>query len=157
MNASLERPARPHRRAVWASVVVALLWSIGLLVAAVTFPMYDSEAVTGSTVIGGAEAGPHTTTTISHSTATLVEVNGVQALAFMALPLLVSLVVAVALLRPRPGRVARLVAWGVTGALGVLTMLTVGPAMVPVTGCLLVACAFDLGARQGSPGRVATE
>ena len=147
MKSSIQRSARPYSRTIWALLVVAVLWSIGLLVAALTYPAYDSEAITDSTVVGGSRDGPEVIKT-SHSTATLVEVNGYHALWFIAVPLLTSLIVAIALLRARPGRVARPIAWGVTGVLGLLNfaaMLIVGFVMLPVMGCLVMACAFDLG------------
>ena len=156
MESSIQRPARPYARTIRALVAVAVLWSIGLLVAAVTYPAYESEAVTDSTVIGGSGA-EHEVIKTSHFSATLVEVNGYHALWFIALPLLVSLIVASALLRARAGRVARSTAWVVTAMLGllnVLAMLTVGPVMLPITGCLVMACAFDLGRQPGASSPV---
>jgi hypothetical protein len=149
----MDRPARPYTRTIWALMIVAVVCSLGLLVAATTLPAYESESVSSSTVIGGADAGHHATA-VTHSTATLVEVNGPQSLEFLALPLLASLIVATALLRRRTGRLARVIAWVVTGVMGISTMLammTVGPAIVPVTGCLVMACAFDAG-RPSGPG-----
>src|SRR3954463_10786397 len=66
----------------------------------------------------------------------------------IALPLLASLVVGATLLRPSPGRAARVIARGATCLIGLLTMLamlTVGPALLPVVGCLAIACAVDSG------------
>ncbi|MFZ2015475.1 MAG: hypothetical protein WAV00_16785 [Nocardioides sp.] len=147
MTSAIDRSARPYSRTIWVLVVVAVLWSIGLLVAAMTYPAYESKAVTDSTVVNGSGAS-HEVIKTSQSTATLVDVNGYHALGFIALPLLASLIVAFALLRRRRGRVASLIAWIVTGMLGLanlLAMLTVGPVMLPVTGCLVMACGFDLG------------
>src|SRR4051794_27333182 len=144
MASAMERQARAYTRTIWLLMVVAVVCSLGLLVAAETFPAYESDSVT---IVGGADTGQGTTS-VSHTTATLVEVNGPHALAVMALPLVASLVVAVALLRRRRGRLARVIAWGVTGVMGLCTMLamlTVGSAMLPVTGCLVAACGFDVG------------
>ena len=154
MASAIDRQARPYTRTIWVLMVVAVLCSLGLLVAAETFPVYESDPIT---VVGGANGGPDTTS-VSHTTATLVEVNGIHALEFMALPLLASLVVAVALLRRRTGSLARVIAWGVTGVMGLYTMLamlTVGPAMLPVTGCLVMACAFDSGRPSRPPAQMA--
>ena len=154
MPRAMDRPARPYTRTIWVLMVVAVVCSLGLLVAAETFPAYESDSIT---VVGGADGGPDTTS-VSHTTATLVEVNGSHALGFMALPLLASLVVAVALLRRRTGSLARVIAWGGTGVMGLFTMLamlTFGPAMLPVTGCLVMACAFDLGRPSRSPAQMA--
>lgn len=156
MAGPMDRQARPYTRTMWTLMAVATVWSLGLLVAAETLPAYDSESVTSSMPVGGASAGQ--TTPVSHTTATLVEVNGSQTLVFLAIPLLATLVVAFALLRARTGCVARTIAWGVTGVIvlsSMLAMLTVGPAILPVTGCLVMACAFDLG-RPSTPANPAT-
>ena len=154
MASAIDRQARPYTRTIWVLMVVAVLCSLGLLVAAETFPVYESDPIT---VVGGANGGPDTTS-VSHTTATLVEVNGIHALEFMALPLLASLIVAVALMRRRTGSLARVIAWGVTGVMGLYTMLamlTVGPAMLPVTGCLVIACAVDAGRPSRPPAQMA--
>lgn len=107
-------------RAVRILLVVAVAWSVAILAAALWLPVYDSSR-------------------------TVVEENGNGVLAVMALPLVASVVVAVAL--SLGTLLARIVAWGATGAVGLLTvlgMLTVGPVIVPVAACLVAACALDL-------------
>lgn len=107
------------RRAVRILLVVAVAWSVVILAAALWLPVYDSSR-------------------------TLVEENGNGVLAVMVLPLVASVVVA---LTSGGGSVARLLAWGATGAVGllaVLGMLSVGPVIVPVAACLVAVCALDL-------------
>ena len=99
----------------------AVLWSIALIVGAFTVPMYDSDAVSSSASGSG-------------STATLVEVNGRSCLTYVAIPLVVTLVVAALLWHRRPARRSLLVcAWVCTALFGLVT--TVGHRVLePVVG-----------------------
>jgi hypothetical protein len=115
------------------AVALAVLWSAGLLVAAVTVPVYavDSGAA-------GADGGLVT----SSGSATLVGANGSGVLAVAVAPLVASVLVG-ALLTARPrDRVARTVAWAVVGllaGLAVLGLASVGLFVLPVVVALAVA------------------
>lgn len=93
--------ASPGRRA-FTSTILALLWSIGLLIAALTVPVYGSEG-------------------------TLVDVNGHGVLLVVAVPAIVSLAVWAALLRrcSRGGRVSGFLAWCGISLLAVFCFLAV--------------------------------
>ncbi|PSL06748.1 hypothetical protein CLV30_102134 [Haloactinopolyspora alba] len=111
------------------ALLVALVWSVGLLVAGFTVPMYRQETESSSG-------------TISHGTDTFVGVNGSQSVIVLLAPLLVSILVAGALLMRRvPGTMA--IAWTMTAALCGLTalaMLSIGVLVLPVAAALVVAC-----------------
>lgn len=117
------------------ALVLALVWSVLLVLAAFTLPLYgyssSSATVDGS---GGTEE--------ITGTATLVQVNGWTAVLVLAIPLAVTLLVG--LLLGVGGRGQRAVAWALTALLGVFTvlaLLSVGLFMVPVVVALVVACA----------------
>jgi len=119
------------RRAEQISLIVALAWSLLLLVAAMVAPVYSTEtSTTSGQVITGSQ--------------TLVEVNGWRVLVVTAVPLVCTLVVG-ALLWRRGGRNgAGPVAWTVTALLAgfhLLAMLSIGAFVLPVTGALAIACA----------------
>jgi hypothetical protein len=124
--------SRP-RVGTWVALVVAGLWGLGLLVAAVTVPVSSGSTVGASGVV--------------ESSATLVEENGDGVLAIVAIPLVVSLGVALALVhryqtsRPGPGVVAPVLT-GLVLILCLLGMLTIGVFMLPVAISLVVACAL---------------
>lgn len=119
----------------------AVLWSIALIVGAFTVPMYDSDAVSSSASGSG-------------STATLVEVNGRSCLTYVAIPLVVTLVVAALLWHRRPARRSLLVcAWVCTALFGLVTtvgMLTIGIFLVPVAAALVVVCTMHSAATAAS-------
>ena len=102
-------------------LVASIISGAGLLVAALTIPVY------GGTV-----------------SATLVQVNGGRVIVIVALPLVGSLLASGSILA-RAGRARRGVGvftWLVVGALGAFTLvgiLTIGPFVAPVPVCLLVA------------------
>ncbi len=130
-------------RGTWsvAALVVAALWSIGLLVGAATLPAYQSTTAT----MTGTLDGPSTTTT-STTTATLLEVNGTSVLVVVSVPLVAVALVALSLLwrgrRRRNG--AGPFAWTVVALLGVLAflgMMSIGIFLLPVVGLLAIACA----------------
>lgn len=117
-------------RASSVALLFAVVWGLGLVVAGFLVPAYRSTGMSSS----GESA---------ESTSTLVGTNGWGVAVVLAVPLLVTVLVAGALLlRPRPG--ATVVAWALTGLLAVfnlLAMLTIGVFVVPVTAALVVACA----------------
>ena len=128
------------------ALAVALLWSTAFLVAGLTVPVYHQGSVSSD--------GSRTTTVTSSST--LVEENGWPVLVVLMLPLVLSLVVAVVLLRTQRRTPAVVVGWVATGLLAVLTvlgMLTVGLFVLPASIALVVACSLDTargGLRSGT-------
>jgi len=115
------------------AVGIAVLWSVGLLVGALTLPVYERVTVTANGSIG--------------SSATLVEENGGAVLAIVAIPLVVTAGVALALRsryrkhRKGPGVVAPVLT-GLVLIFCVLGMLTIGVFVLPVAIALVVACAL---------------
>ena len=125
------------------ALAAALAWSALLLVAATQVPVYQSETETTSE----AETGT-VTHTVSPGSSTLVDENGSGILLIVAVPLLVTVLVACALWIRGSRRGAGLVAWTLTGLLAcfnLLAMLSIGVFIVPVTACLVVACALHHG------------
>lgn len=113
-------PSSPGRRA-FVLTVIAFVWSIGLLVAALVAPVY----------------GP----------ATLVDDNGPRVLLVVAVPAVISAAAWIALWRKctRGDRVSGYVAWTCVWILGgfcVLAILSVGIFIAPVA--VLLACAASL-------------
>jgi hypothetical protein len=109
-------PGRRFGRAELVSLVIALVWGAGLVIAAVVAPVYQTA---GASSGGAATSG----------SATLVGVNGWGALLVAGAPLAAAVVTGGALWRRagRPG--AGVLAWAVTGLLicgNVLAMLSVG-------------------------------
>ena len=131
------------------SLITALAWAVGLLIAALVVPVYQS-----STVVAGSSAPG----SVGSGTATLVGVNGWSALFVASLPL-VAAVVTVAALWQRSGRHgAGAIAWAVTGLLAcfnVLAILSIGVFVVPVTAALVIACGTH-GAKPRRPDAAAT-
>src|ERR1700729_1143559 len=124
--------------------VAALVWSLGLVVAAVALPVENSTSVSVNGV------------TLTHST--LVQENGVRALALSAIPLLVSLAVAAAMVhRPRHRPAApwsRPLAWAAIGLLALEALagiLTIGAFIVPVVILLILAVRLVPTARDRTP------
>jgi hypothetical protein len=115
--------ARELGAARTAALAIALTWSVALIVGAYVLPVYSSD------VPGTAD--------------TLVAVNGNGVAITISVPLVITLAVA-ALLWRRRSRDAGAVAWTLTGLLvagNLLAMLSIGVFVLPVTICLLVACA----------------
>jgi hypothetical protein len=130
------------------ALAAAALWAAGLVVAALTLPAYTASS---STAQAGGEV--HTTS----STATFAEANGTWGLVVASLPLASCLVVAVLLLGPG-GRATQLAAAALVallGALTVLSLLSIGIFIAPVTVGLAVAVISALTA-SGAPPREAT-
>jgi hypothetical protein len=115
------------------ALALAAVWGIGLLVAALTLPVYDVESR------GHAPGG---TPVVTSGSATLVGVNGPGVLVVAAAPLASALVVG-ALLAARPRHpAAGVAAWGIVAllaALAVVGLLSVGVLLVPAVVALAVA------------------
>lgn len=112
------------------SLAIALVWGIGLIIAALALPVYQSSGASSS---GGVAGG----------SATLVAVNGWHALIVAAAPLAAAVVIGWALWRRAGREGAGVLAWIVTGlltGLTVLGMLSVGVLVLPATVALVVAC-----------------
>jgi hypothetical protein len=125
----------------------ALVWSIGLVLVALFVPVYgSSETSAGDNGV-----------TLTH--ATLVQVNGPRALALMAIPAVVSIVVAWALRAMWAGvRWSVGVAWAaviVLAAETVVGIVSVGIFILPVT--VLLAAALRLAPESESPGESTAE
>jgi len=108
---------------------LALLWSIGLVVAALVAPVYGS--------------------------ATLIEENGRGVLLVVSVPAFISAVAWIALWRrcTRGGRISGQVAWacvGVLAAFSLVGILTIGVFVAPVA--LLLARAVSLTPSGSPPG-----
>ena len=122
--------SRGRGRGTAIALVVANAFSLLLLAGTFLVPVYETTSTSSD---GG------TTTTGS---ATLVDENGAGVVLVLTLPLLVSLLVSLLLLRA-PRRVGLPLAWTLTGlfaALNLLAILTVGIFVLPVTISLIVAC-----------------
>jgi hypothetical protein len=132
---------RLRRTVMGTALVLAAVWSIALMALALVAPVYSGE--TGSATM--AEDGTVTTSATS-STATMVQVNGAYVLVLLAIPLVITGLVAL-LLRFR-GRPAALIgAWVLTGLLGafcVLGLMSIGLFIVPVVLGLVVACTASM-------------
>ena len=141
MVADSEAPARAAGvRLARLALVGAAVWSVGLLVVANVVPLYAGTTTTSTTATDG---GPVDVTT-ERVSATLVEINGPGALAILAVPLVVTVLVALLLWRTRVPRPAVVAAWLLAALLGVfsvLGMMTIGVLVLPVTAAVVLACA----------------
>jgi len=123
---------RRTARGATTAIGFAALWSVGLLVAAVTAPAYERETGT-------------TSGEVARGSATFLEVNGRWGLLVAAIPLLATILVGWLLRGGRSNRAAVRAGWVVTGALTVLSllaMLSVGVYFLPVALALGIACAL---------------
>lgn len=126
------KTSRKPGRASAVALLGAALWGLGLVVAGFLVPAYRSTGMSSSGEL-------------TQSTETLVGVNGPGAVAVLAVPFLVTLLVASALLA-RSRRAALPVAWALTAllaAFNLVGMLTVGVFVLPVTAALVVACSMS--------------
>jgi hypothetical protein len=125
-------------RTVRIALAGASLWSLALVVAALTLPAYSG---------GSASTDATGTVTTSSTTATLVQVNGWWGLVVASVPLGACLVVGALLLGPggRAARVAAVVVVALLGVLTVLSLLSIGVFIAPVTAGLGVAVLRALG------------
>ena len=126
------KTSRKLGRASAVALLGAALWGLGLVVAGFLVPVYRSTEMSSSGEL-------------TQSTETLVGVNGPGAVVVLAVPFLVTLLVASALLA-RSRRAALPFAWALTALLAVFNlvgMLTVGVFVLPVTAALVVACSMS--------------
>jgi hypothetical protein len=117
-------------RVMWTCLAFATLYGAGLVVAGFFAPAYDTVSATSS----GA---------VVHGSATLVGENGPGAVAVLCVPLMLSVLVALAL-SWRSRTWAMRIAWVLTAALAVanvLALMTIGLFVFPVTIALVIACA----------------
>jgi len=134
-----------RRRLALRMTVAASVWSLGLLLGALLLPAFNDQTVSSSSGL-------------TLRTATFVQVNGAWVLVPVALPVVVSVVVAVAIRQRRltgPSW-ADLLGWLVVGVLAVLTLvtiLTIGALMIPVVVLLALALRVAPGPRAQRPGR----
>jgi hypothetical protein len=111
------------------SLIVAGLYSVCIIVAGFLLPTYSSLSVTS-------------TGEVKHNSATLVAENGIGSVFVLAVPLIFTLAVAVAL-RLHAKRRAMATAWTFSGVLALfnlVAMMSIGLYIIPVTICLLYAC-----------------
>jgi len=111
------------------ALVVALTWSLVVVVAALALPVYSGETTSSD---GG---------TVS-TRATLVEVNGTGVLGVVLAPLLASVLVAAMVWGRRRWPALGALAWAATVALGLLALagiMSVGVFLLPVVLALAVA------------------
>jgi hypothetical protein len=121
------------------ALFIAGMWALSLIAAGFVVPMYRTA---GAGTAGGASSGR-----VSYGTDTLVGVNGPGVLVVLAVPLVVTLLVGCALLL-RARSAALPIAWTLTGLLAVFNLLalaSIGLLIIPVTVCLVVACATSRG------------
>jgi hypothetical protein len=123
--------ARRRWRLAVRLTAAALVWSAGLLIAAVVLPVYGDRTTTSSQGI-------------TLTSATLVQVNGARALIIVAIPLVASLGAALALYRRWVTGAAWSgpVAWtmiAVLAAEALLGILSIGVFVLPVVILLAVA------------------
>jgi hypothetical protein len=108
------------------ALVGAIAWNLILIVGTFVVPVYSGDGTAG------------------RSSDTLVGVNGAWVAGLVAIPLVITLFVTSALWRRRAAQTAGPTAWTVTGlliAFNLLAMLSIGIFVLPVTICLVVACA----------------
>jgi len=134
------------------ALIVAVAWSLVLVVGAFTVPLYRGVQAGGTLAPDGSTGSFGQVVT-----ATLVDVNGPRALIVVGIPLVVSLVVTALLWRSPAPTAARVVAWILTAAVGLVAMagmLTIGIYLVPTVGALLLACLTQVnGAASAMPRR----
>jgi len=110
--------------------VGAIVWSLGLVLAALLVPAYNADT-------SGSKG-------LTLTTATLVQVHGARALILTAIPVIVSIVVAGAIYgvhrgAPRWSATAAWLAVGLLAAETVLGILTIGAFMLPAVILLAVS------------------
>lgn len=134
-----------RRRLALRMTVAASVWSVGLLLGALLLPAFNDQTVSSSSGL-------------TLRTATFVQVNGIWVLIPVALPVVVSVVVAMAIRHRQltgPSR-ADLLGWLVVGVLAVLTLvtiLTIGALMIPVVVLLALALRVAPGPAAQHAGR----
>jgi len=137
---------KPWTRTASIALAIAAAWSVLLVAAAFVAPAYSTSSGSASM---DTTSGATTTTEVTTGSATLVAVNGPGVLVVIALPLVVTLLVALSLATGH-----RRVGWVLTAILclvNVLALLSVGIFFVPVTLALIVACASSERRRVAHP------
>ena len=117
--------------------IAAVVWSLGLILAALLLPAYNGQTVSNAQGL-------------TLTTATLVEVNGFGVLIPVAIPALASIVVAASVRRRRThGRDrSATVAWvmiALLAALALLTILSIGIFLAPVLVLLVIGMTLAPG------------
>ena len=115
---------------------IAVLWGLALPIVALLVPIYSGEST---------EMSGDGTTVTRESGATLVQVNGWQVLLTISVPLVAAVLVTGLLSLPRRHRWPLVLAFVVAGLLAagtLLAMLSIGIFVLPVTVCLIAACAI---------------
>jgi len=120
-------------RATRIVLAIAAVWSVGLVIAAAVAPWYSSTSVSTSGLV-------------VRGSATLVQENGLRVLMPICVPLLAVGVVTFSLWRRRKQvrSGAGALAWMLTALLAgftLVSMLTIGLFVLPVTVLVIVACA----------------
>ena len=136
-------------RTVRFALAGAILWSIALVVGALTVPLYSGSSA-GSVGSAGADStGGVVIDPVTSTTATLVAVNGWWGLVIAGIPLVACVVVGTLLLRAggRAAQVAAAVVVGLLGVLTVLSLLSIGLFLVPAVGGLGLAVLVSLTAQ----------
>ena len=131
-GSAIVKPSRKPGRASSVALLGAAIWGLGLVVAGLLVPAYQSTEMSSSGEL-------------AQTTKTLVGMNGPGVLVVLAVPFLVTLLVASALLA-RSRRAALPFAWALTAllaAFNLVGMLTVGVFVLPVTAALVVACSMS--------------
>jgi lysylphosphatidylglycerol synthetase-like protein (DUF2156 family) len=137
--------ARARWRLAVRLIAAALVWSLGLVLAALLVPAYDGQTVTSSRGL-------------SLTTATLVQVHGAKALILAAIPTVASIVVGLAVYRRRAAgeRWTEIAAWTTVGALAVVALLgilSIGAFMIPVVILLALSVRLVPPPQAGAPSR----
>jgi hypothetical protein len=128
----------------WVPLAVGLVWAAALFVIVTAVPFYESDTETFT------RTSP--SPVVTHDSLTLVEENGSGILLIIGIPLLVTIMVGCALWLRGSRRGAGPIAWTFTGLLAgfnLLSILTIGVFIVPVTACLAIACAIRQARRHG--------
>ncbi len=124
-----------RRRVMIRLIGTALVWSVGLIVAAVLLPTYDGQTVTNANGV-----------TLTSST--FVAVNGAWSLIPVSMPAIACVVVAVAI--HRRWRWIAVAAVGLLTALSLLAILSIGVFVLPVV--VLLAFAVSLAPPAAASG-----
>ena len=126
------------------ALVIAAIWSVGLIIAAAVVPVYQSvSSSTGSPTVMNRPV-------VTKTSATLLQENGLHVLVLVGIPLLAVAVASLSLglRRENRRRGAGPVAWTMVGLLAAFTlvsMLSIGITILPVTGSLIFACVCRSG------------
>lgn len=112
-------------------LAIAVVWAAALPFMAFVAPVYQWESEDSTGVV-------------THGSDTLVGVNGTYALMLAAVPLVLVIATMLALRVRGRRRGAGTAAWTLTGlsaVFSIIAVLSIGPFVLPVVGCLIYACA----------------